>query len=126
MGGNCTDVVKDCDPTKIKYIAMHDYRGDTDKLRRRVEGAVKRYDGRKVWLTEFGILRWGDDKPTRSEMDAYLPKVLTYLESSPDVFRYNWWSSRSQANMMEDGCSLLPEDGVSMAPTSTGKIYADF
>merc|ERR1719502_1105542 len=43
--GNCTHVVKDCDPSKIKYIAMHDYHGNLTGLKRRIEGAFKQNGG---------------------------------------------------------------------------------
>jgi len=121
--GNCTHVVKDCDPSKIKYIAMHDYYGDVAALKRKVEGAVKRYDGRKVWLTEVAITEWGAPPP-RTAQDAFMKELLPYLDSSNDVFRYTWFSSRNAPNEQNGGSNLLPSDGDSLTPTSTGQIYA--
>lgn len=120
--GNCTHVVKDCNITKIKYIAMHDYHGNVTGLKRRVEGAAKRY-GRKVWLTEFAITRFGN-APARAEQDSYLKEVLPYLDSSEAVFRYVWFTARNVPNRQNGGSNLLPSDSLSMIPTSTGEIYA--
>merc|ERR1711933_415844 len=121
--GNCTHVVKDCDPSKIKYIAMHDYHGDVAGLKRKVEGAVKRYGGRKVWLTEVAITDWGAP-PARTAQVAYMKELLPYLDSSNDIFRYSWYSARNVPNAQNGGSNLLPSDSKSLTPTSTGKLYA--
>jgi len=121
--GNCTNVVKDCDPSKIKYIAMHDYHGNVTGLKRRIEGAFNRYGGRKIWLTEFAITKWGQP-PSRAEQDAYMAEVLPYLDSSEHVFRYAWYAARNAPNSQNGGSNLLPYDSDSLTPTSTGKIYA--
>lgn len=119
--GNCSDVVKECDPSLIKYIAMHDYHGNVSQLRKRVSGAVQRYDNRKVWLTEFAITDWRDP-PQRDAQDAYMKEVLPYLDNSPDVFRYAWFSIRNGPNNQNGGSNLLAADG-SATLTSTGRIY---
>lgn len=121
--GNCTHVVKDCDPSKIKYIAMHDYHGNVTGLKRRIEGAFKRYGERKIWLTEVAITKWGQP-PSRAAQDAYMAELLPYLDSSEHVFRYAWFSSRNAPNPQNGGSNLLPFDSDSLTPTSTGKIYA--
>jgi len=118
--GNCSEVVKDCDPSLIKYIGMHDYHGDVDMLRKKVDGAAKLY-GRKVWITEIAITKYGDP-PSRDMEDAYLTELLPYLDSSDNVFRYSWFSSRNAPNDQNGGSNLLDEDGSSTL-TSTGKIY---
>lgn len=120
--GNCTDEVEDCDPSMIKYIAMHDYWGDVSKLERRLDGAVKRYGGRKVWITEFAITNWRDP-PTRDMENNYMSKVLPFLDSNDNVFRYAWFSSRNAPNNQNGGSNLLEADG-SPRLTSTGRIYA--
>lgn len=119
--GNCTDVVAECDPSLIKYIAMHDYQGDVKKLQRRVSGARQLY-GRQVWLTEFAITHWGN-APSREMQDAYMTEVLPYLDGSDDVFRYAWFSTRNAPNKQNGGSNLLEEDG-SARLTSTGLIYS--
>jgi len=120
--GNCS-VVPGCNSSSIKYIAMHDYHGNLTGLKRRIEGAFKRYGGRKIWLTEVAITNWGQP-PSRSEQDAYMSELLPYLDSSEHVFRYAWFSSRNSPNPQNGGSNLLPSDSDSMTPTSTGKIYA--
>lgn len=119
---NCTNVVKDCDASLIKYIGMHDYHGSVDGLRRKVDGAAKRY-GRKVWITEIAITNYGNPTP-RSEQDAYLKELLPYLDSSENVFRYSWYSARNCPNNQNGGSNLLACDGSAVV-TSTGKIYRD-
>jgi hypothetical protein len=120
--GNCTDVVEECDPSLIKYIAMHDYHGDVKQLQKRASGARQRYGDRQLWLTEFAHTQWGS-APTREEQDAYLTEVLPYLDGSDDVFRYAWYSTRNQPNAQNGGSNLLEVDG-SASLTSTGRIYS--
>lgn len=86
--GNCTYVVPECNPHLIKYMALHDYYGDPDKLMRRVKGVRTRYGGRKIWLTEFAILKYGRP-PQRSAMNAFMRQVLPLLDASDDVARYH-------------------------------------
>jgi hypothetical protein len=121
--GNCTHIVKACDPSLIVHIAMHDYEGDVAKLKRRVEGAVKHYGGRKVWLTEFAITKYGQP-PDRSAQDAYLKQALPYLDGADEVFRYAWFAARNKPNGQNGGSNLLPWNSTSQVPTSTGLIYA--
>lgn len=102
---------------------MHDYQGNVTKLRRRVSGAVKRYDGRKLWLTEFAITKYGDP-PSRDAQDAFMREALPYLDSSDDVYRYAWFTARNAPNKQNGGSNLLPFDSSSTTPTSTGSIYA--
>merc|ERR1719343_1416652 len=119
---NCTHVVKDCDPSLIKYIGMHDYHGSVDGLRRKVDGAAKLY-GRKVWISEIAITNWGNPTP-RNEQDAYLKELLPYLDSSDNVSRYSWYAARNCPNNQNGGSNLLSCDGSAVV-TSTGKIYRD-
>lgn len=118
--GNCS-IVPGCENVSNKYIVMHDYEGDVNKLKRRIEGAAKRYR-RKIWLTEFGHLVYGNP-PTRGQQDAYLKSVLPMLDQHPDVFRYAWFTARNKPNSMNGGSNLLPYDSASVEPTSTGQIY---
>lgn len=120
--GNCTHVVKDCDPSLIKYIGMHDYHGSVEGLRRKVDGAAKLY-GRKVWITEIAITNWGNPTP-RNEQDAFMKELLPYLDNSENIFRYSWYSARNCPNNQNGGSNLLECDGSS-AVTSTGKLYSD-
>jgi len=119
--GNCTHVVKKCDPSLIKYIGMHDYRGSVAALQRRVSGAAKRY-GRKVWITEIAITKWGAP-PSRDVQNAFMEKLLPYLDGNEDVFRYAWFSARNPPNKQNGGSNLLVEKGQAEL-TSTGRMYA--
>lgn len=120
--GNCSEVVQDCDPSMIQYIAMHDYWGDVQMLERKLDGAVQRYGGRKVWITEIAITNWRDP-PTRDMEDAYMRDLLPFLDSNDNVFRYAWFSTRNAVNNQNGGSNLLEADG-SPRLTSTGRIYA--
>ena len=120
--GNCSKVVKECDPDLIKYIAFHDYEGSLSTLSRRIDGLFSRY-GRKIWLTEFAILDYGHPPP-RSAMDAYMKLALPALDANPKVYRYAWFTSRNVPNRMNGGSNLLPFNSSSLEPTSTGKIYS--
>jgi hypothetical protein len=121
--GNCSDVVEECDPSLIKYIAMHDYWGDVSKLKRKVSGAVQRYGGRKVWLTEIAIADWANPTSTERELqNAYMRELLPFLDSFDDVFRYAWFAMRNVPNNQNHGSNLLESDG-SARLTSTGEIY---
>jgi len=126
---NCTHVVKDCDPDLIKYIAFHDYVGNTDKLEKRINGIASHY-GRKSWLTELGLGRW--DPPTgpdRDEQNAYMTEVLPMLEANENMYRYAWFTARQVGDQSWGGTkSLLPwnltaDDPGCNTPTSTGEIY---
>jgi hypothetical protein len=121
--GNCTHIVEACDPSLIRFIAMHDYEGSVAKLRRRVEGAVKHYGGRKVWITEIAITKYGKP-PRRAAQNAFLKQVLPYLDGADEVFRYAWFTSRNRPNEQNGGSNLLPWNSASRVPTSTGRIYA--
>lgn len=120
--GNCTDVVKDCNPSLIKYIGMHDYHGSVAGLQRKVDGAAQRY-GRKVWLTEIAITLWGNP-PSMDDQAAYMEDLLPYLDNSENVFRYAWFTARNPPNQQNGGSNLLATDG-SATVTSLGKIYSD-
>jgi hypothetical protein len=119
--GNCTKVVKDCDPSLIKYLGFHDYHGNVSMLQRKIDGAVKRYGGRKIWITEIAITNWRAP-PSRAAQDKYMKELLPYLDSSENVFRYSWYTARNKPNNQNGGSNLLATDG-SATLTSTGRIY---
>jgi len=115
------NVVEECDPSLIKYIAMHDYWGNVSALDRKLSGAAKRYGGRKIWLTEVAIANWRNP-PQREAQDAYITDLLPFLDSNDHVFRYAWFSTRNVPNGQNGGSNLLAADG-SNTLTSTGQIY---
>jgi len=120
--GNCTHVVKDCDPSLIKYIGMHDYHGSVAGLQRKIDGAAKLYN-RKVWITEIAITKWGSP-PSAAAQRAYMQELLPYLDGSENVFRYAWFSARNAPNEQNGGSNLLAVDG-SATVTSVGEVYRD-
>jgi len=119
--GNCSEVVPDCDVDLIKYVAFHDYQGDSEKLMRRMEGGFKKYK-RPIWLTEFAMMNWDGPTPTRQEHDDYLREVIPMLEASEAVYRYAWFTARQVANAGEGEANLLEPGSLEL--TSTGKVYS--
>jgi len=100
--GNCTQIAA-CDPSLIKYVAMHDYGGDTDDIIKKAAGSAKKY-GRPIWLTEFSV---GSGKH-RTTQDAFMRKIIPALEASGDVFRYAWYSTRNAPDTWVAESGLLP------------------
>merc|ERR1712098_359305 len=101
--GNCTSVVEECDPTFIKYVALHDYTGNVTKLVSKVEGATNRYK-RKILLTEWAMNKWACDcEPTRETMDAYMTSALAVLVASPALFRHAWYTGRDKPTAANGG-----------------------
>jgi hypothetical protein len=41
--GNCSDVVKDCDPSLVKYVAFHDYSASAGGIVAKADAAFQRY-----------------------------------------------------------------------------------
>jgi len=117
--GNCSDVVAECDPSLIKYLAFHDYHGHAGNIIYKAEEALRKY-GRKVWLTEFAV---GYGKG-RAAQDKFMRQTLPLLEASDAVARYAWFSSRNTPTSWVGESSLLRYDGDSLELESTGKIYA--
>ena len=118
--GNCSDVVAECDPSLIKYLAFHDYHGHAGNIIRKAELAVQRYGGRKVWITEFAV---GYGK-NRTEQDKFMRVALPMLEASNAIHRYAWFSSWNKPSSWVAESSLLPFDTNSTQLESTGRIYA--
>ena len=117
--GNCSTVVAACDPALIKFIAIHDYSGNAQRILANAAATATKY-GRPIWLTEFAV---GSGKD-RARNDAFLAAVLPRLEASAHVRRYAWFSSRNPPASWVAASSLLPSNASSAAPTSTGRLYA--
>lgn len=123
--GNCTGA---CDPSQIKYIAMHDYTGDAQLMMQRIEGASKYY-GRKIWLTEYGIIQTGRCQgrtPDEERHEAYMKETIPLLDNSPAVYRYAWFAGRQTPNVCAGSSGLLPYDSLDTTPTKLGHIYGTF
>lgn len=121
---NC-DAVDGCEPSRIKYIAFHDYSGDVSQIIRRAEGLQRRY-ARQVWITEFAIQKWatpGLQNVTRDIQDKYMKEVLPALDASDAVFRYVWYSARNKPVVNVANGNLLEWNVGTPTLTSTGVIY---
>ncbi|WP_437280380.1 glycoside hydrolase family protein [Sorangium sp. So ce375] len=102
-----------CEGCRVDFIAAHWYACDRPALEWYL-GELKRY-GRPIWLTEFSC---GDGADRSLEAQAaYMREAVPLLESDPDVFRYAWFSGRTDAIPNVD---LL---GASGELTELGELY---
>ncbi|WP_438018756.1 glycoside hydrolase family protein [Sorangium sp. So ce315] len=102
-----------CDGCRVDFIAAHWYACDRPALEWYL-GELKRYR-RPIWLTEFSC---GDGADRSLEAQAaYMGEAVPLLESDPDVFRYAWFSGRTDAIPNVD---LL---GASGELTALGALY---
>ncbi|WP_437591587.1 glycosyl hydrolase [Sorangium sp. So ce1000] len=82
-----------CEGCRVDFIAAHWYACDRPALEGYL-GELKRY-GRPIWLTELSC---GDSADRSLEAQAaYMREAVPLLESDPDVFRYAWFSGRTDA-----------------------------
>jgi hypothetical protein len=106
------DFFKTCPTCKVDYIALHCYMNSASALQWYI-GQFKKY-GRPIWLTEF--CAW-EGQVSESEQRNFMKSALAYLDNDPDVFRYAWFTGRSNGNPYN---SLLSASGQL---TDLGKIY---
>jgi len=123
--GNCTDVVEECDPSKIEFIAFHDYKGNVELLEQRINGMTQHYGNRQLWLTEYSIGRW-EPSLLRPEQDAYMGPSLSLLENHPAIYRYVWFNSRNPPSRWGGVKDLMVWNSSEVILTSTGEIYRDW
>lgn len=121
---NCTNVVPECDPSLIEFIAFHDYKGDVDLLERRINGMTAHYN-RSLWLTEYSIGR-SESSPLRPEQEEYLGPSLHLLENHPAIYRYVWHSSRNEPSRWGGVKDLINWNISEATITTTGEIYRDW
>jgi hypothetical protein len=67
--------------------------------------------GKPIWLTEFSC----DTTHSVADQMAYMQAAIPYLESSPNVFRYSWFSASAIPN-----AQLMNADG---SLTALGQTY---
>ncbi|KYF60985.1 glycosyl hydrolase [Sorangium cellulosum] len=102
-----------CEGCRVDFIAAHWYACDRPALEWYL-GELKRYR-RPIWLTELSC---GDGEDRSPEAQAaYMREAVPLLESDPDVFRYAWFSGRTEAIPNVD---LL---GASGELTALGALY---
>lgn len=106
-----------CDGCRVDYVAVHWYNCDLPSLRDYLEpgGGLEGFEqfGKPIWLTEFSC----DPGASVAEQEAYMRAAIPYLEASPHVFRYAWFSAGPIPN-----AKLIADDG---SPTALGQVYLD-
>ncbi|WP_437487705.1 glycoside hydrolase family protein [Sorangium sp. So ce1014] len=102
-----------CEGCRVDFIAAHWYACDRPALEWYL-GELRRYR-RPIWLTEFSCGDGADRSPEAQA--AYMREAVPLLESDPDVFRYAWFSGRTEAIPNVD---LL---GASGELTALGELY---
>jgi hypothetical protein len=106
-----------CANCQVDYVAVHWYNCDLPSLRDYLEpgGNLEGFEqfGKPIWLTEFSC----DGGATVAQQEAFMRVAIPYLESSPQVFRYSWFSAGPIPN-----AKLVKDDGT---PTALGQVYID-
>jgi len=104
-----------CPGCKVDYVAVHWYNCDLPSLQAYLEGSSTLEGfvqfGKPIWLTEFSC----GGSATEAQQEAYMKVAVPYLEASPHVFRYSWFSAAPIPN-----AQLVNGDGT---PTALGQVY---
>jgi hypothetical protein len=122
--GNCNqtnpytwlqDFFNACTNCQVDYVAVHSYVCTEGSL----YGYVHQFEvqfKKPIWLTEFSC---GDGSlpSTAANESNYMSQAIAYLESDPMIFRYSWFTGRSNNPTT---ISLLGASGVL---TSLGQEY---
>jgi len=75
---------------RIDYIATHKYSGDSHEVMSLLEEYSRRYDNKKLWLTEFAV----NNENSEEAIIAYVEDILPKLEAAPYIWRYSWFITR--------------------------------
>ena len=67
------------DYRRIDYIATHKYSGDADEVMSLLEEYSRRYDNKKIWLTEFAVNNENNKETIVAYVEDILPKESTYF-----------------------------------------------
>ena len=62
------------DYRRIDYIATHKYSGDADEVMSLLEEYSRRYDNKKIWLTEFAVNNENNKETIVAYVEDILPK----------------------------------------------------
>jgi hypothetical protein len=104
-----------CQGCKVDYVAAHWYNCDLPSLQGYLEGngSLEGFVqfGKPIWLTEFSC----DGSASEADQEAYMKVAIPYLEASPHVYRYSWFSAGPIPN-----AQLVNADGT---PTALGQVY---
>ena len=101
--GNCSDVVKDCDPSLVKYVAFHDYSASAGGIVAKADAAFQRY---------------GNARRIRCSLTALTTALTTALISlqlrpqgvADGVGRWQWPRPRRQRQVPHSGAA--PDRGL--------------
>jgi hypothetical protein len=83
-----------CHGCKVDYIAVHWYGCTGDSLKWFLN-LFRKYN-KKLWVTEFSCAQW--DASWKNSIDFqinYMKEAVRILENDPMVFRYAWFSGRT-------------------------------
>jgi hypothetical protein len=105
-----------CKGCQVDAIAIHWYNCDLPSLKGYIEGNGKGLAGfvqfgKPLWLTEFSC----DGSHSAADQKTYMEAAIPYLEASPNVARYSWFSSSNIAS-----AQLTNGDGT---PNALGQAY---
>ena len=121
--GNCNrtdpfvwldDFFKACPGCKVDYIGVHWYACTIEALKDHVT-KMKKYN-KPIWVTEYACVDggpWSVD-----QVKKYAEVSTAWLEQEPSVFRYSWFSGRTDISNI----SLLGNSG---ALTTVGTAYVN-
>ncbi len=104
-----------CTGCEVDYIGVHWYNCDLPSLQGYLEGNTSGLEGfvqfgKPIWLTEFAC----DTTHSVADQTAYMEAAVPYLESSPYVYRYSWFSAGPIPNAV-----LMNANGTLTALRST-------
>jgi len=80
-----------CPNCKVDYLGAHWYACTVNALQDYVT-KLKKYN-RPIWLTEFACADGGPYTP--DQVKTYALQATNYLEHEPTIFRYSWFSGRT-------------------------------
>ena len=114
------DFMAACPGCEVDAIAIHWYNCDLPSLQGYIEGNTSTGGGlagfvqfgKPIWVTELAC----SGPSSESDNETYMKAAIPYLEASPYVQRYSWFSAGPIPN-------ALLVDGTD-APTDLGKLYA--
>ncbi len=115
-----TDFMDACPGCEVDAIAIHWYNCDLPSLQAYIEGNTSTGGGlagfvqfgKPIWVTELAC----SGSSSEADNETYMKAAVPYLEGSPYVQRYSWFSAGPIPN------ALLVDS--SNAVTALGKLYA--
>ena len=78
------------DYRRIDYIATHKYSGDADEVMSLLEEYSRRYDNKKIWLTEFAVNNENNKETIVAYVEDILPKESDLFSFEFIFVAVNW------------------------------------